>query len=88
MTEPGGMAAVGIPEYRLPKEDVLRKEVSIIESLGGQIHYNQRLGQHFSLEELRERGFKAIFLGVGAHKGKGLGIPGEDRSIARATSPA
>lgn len=82
MTEPGGMAAVGIPEYRLPKEDVLRKEVSIIENLGGVIHYNQRLGQHFSLDDLRERGFKAIFLGVGAHKGKGLGIPGEERSIA------
>jgi len=82
MTEPGGMAAVGIPEYRLPKEDILRKEVSIIENLGGTIHYNQRLGQHFSLDDLRERGFKAIFLGVGAHKGKGLGIPGEERSIA------
>lgn len=82
MTEPGGMAAVGIPEYRLPKQDILRKEVSIIENLGGTIHYNQRLGQHFSLDDLRERGFKAIFLGVGAHKGKGLGIPGEERSIA------
>ena len=82
MTEPGGMAAVGIPEYRLPKEDVLRKEVSIIESLGGAIHYNQRLGQHFTLDGLRERGFKAVFLGLGAHKGKGLGIPGEERSIA------
>jgi len=81
MTEPGGMAAVGIPEYRLPNE-VLRKEVSIVESLGGRIHYNQRLGQHFTTDDLRERGFKAIFLGVGAHKGKGLGIPGEERSIA------
>ena len=82
MTEPGGMAAVGIPEYRLPKEDVLRKEVSIVESLGGRIHYNQRLGQHFTLDDLRDRGFKAVFLGVGAHKGKGLNIPGEERSIA------
>jgi len=82
MTEPGGMAAVGIPEYRLPKEDVLRKEVSIVESLGGRIHYNQRLGQHFTMDDLRDRGFKAVFLGVGAHKGKGLNIPGEERSIA------
>jgi len=81
MTEPGGMAAVGIPEYRLPKEDVLRKEISIIEALGGSIHYNQRLGQHFTLAGLRERGFKAIFLGVGAHKGKSLGIPGEEASV-------
>ncbi len=81
MTEPGGMAAVGIPEYRLPKEAILRKEISIIEALGGRIHYNQRLGQHFKLEDLRRRGFKAIFLGVGAHKGKGLGIPGEEASL-------
>ncbi len=81
MTEPGGMAAVGIPEYRLPKEAVLRKEVSIIEALGGRIHYNQRLGQHFTMADLRERGFKAIFLGVGAHKGKGMGIPGEEGSV-------
>jgi formate dehydrogenase beta subunit len=82
MTEPGGMAAVGIPEYRLPKEEILRKEVSIIESLGGVIHYNQRLGQHFTLDDLKTRGFQATFLGVGAHLGKGLGIPGEERSVA------
>jgi len=81
MTEPGGMAAVGIPEYRLPKEAVLRKEVSILESLGGHIHYNQRLGEHFTIDDLRERGFTAIFLGVGAHKGKGMGIPGEGGSV-------
>ena len=52
MTEAGGMAAVGIPEYRLPKEDVLRKEISIIESLGGKIFYNKRLGLDFSLKQL------------------------------------
>ncbi len=80
MTEPGGMAAVGIPEYRLPKEDVLRKEISIIESLGGTIAYNQRMGVDFSLEDLFKRGYKSVFLGVGAHKGKAIGIPGEHRS--------
>lgn len=81
MTEPGGMAAVGIPEYRLPKEAILRKEVSIIESLGGRIHYNQRMGLDFTLQTLQEKGYKAIFLGVGAHHGKELGIPGEARSL-------
>ncbi len=81
MTEPGGMAAVGIPEYRLPKEDILRKEVSIIESLGGNIYYNKRMGLDFTLKSLREKGYKAIFLGVGAHHGKTLGIPGEARSL-------
>lgn len=81
MTEPGGMAAVGIPEYRLPKEDILRKEVSIIESLGGHIFYNKRMGIDFTMKSLQEKGYKAIFLGVGAHQGKMLGIPGEGRSL-------
>jgi formate dehydrogenase beta subunit len=81
MTEPGGMAAVGIPEYRLPKEAILRKEVSIIERLGGHIHYNQRLGEKFTLQDLRDRGYKAIFLGVGAQRGKTVGVPGEESAI-------
>lgn len=80
MTEPGGMAAVGIPEYRLPK-DILRKEISIIESLGGKIHYNKRMGHDFSLDKLFREGYKAVFLGIGAHKGKTLNIPGEERSL-------
>jgi len=58
LTEPGGMAAVGIPEYRLPKEEILRKEVSIIEDLGGVIHYNKRMGCDFTLDTLIEDGFK------------------------------
>lgn len=82
LTEPGGMAAVGIPEYRLPKEEILRKEVSIIEDLGGVIHYNKRMGQDFTLDTLIEDGFKSVFLGVGAHKGKEMGVPGEDTSIS------
>jgi formate dehydrogenase beta subunit len=80
MTEPGGMAAVGIPNYRLPK-DILRKEVSIVESLGGRIFYNQRMGVNFKLKDLFDKGYKAVFLGIGAHKGKTLGIPGENRSL-------
>jgi formate dehydrogenase beta subunit len=80
MTEPGGMAAVGIPEYRLPKATP-RQECSIIESLGGRIIYNKRMGQDYSLEELFKQGYKAVFLGIGAHKGKPLDVPGEDRSV-------
>jgi formate dehydrogenase beta subunit len=80
LTEPGGMAAVGIPNYRLPK-DVLRKEVGIIESLGGRIFYNKRLGADFRIKDLFDQGYKAVFLGMGAHKGKRLGVPGEDRSL-------
>ncbi len=80
MTEPGGMAAVGIPEYRLPKE-ILRKEVSIVENLGGTIHYNKRMGTDFDLQHLIDKGFKAIFIGIGTHSPRPLGIKGEDRHL-------
>jgi formate dehydrogenase beta subunit len=79
-TEPGGMAAVGIPEYRLPKE-ILKKELSVIETLGGTIHYGKRLGAEFTVSDLFTQGYKAVFLGIGAQKGKGIGVPGENRSM-------
>ena len=80
MTEGGGMAAVGIPEYRLPK-GVLKLEVSIITSLGGRILYNKRMGHDYTLDDLFKQGYKAVFLGIGAQKGKALEVPGEDRSV-------
>jgi formate dehydrogenase beta subunit len=77
LDEPGGMAAVGIPDYRLPRE-VLRSEVEIIQGMGAQIHYQQRLGKDFTLPDLKERGFDAIFVAIGAQKGTGMGVPGEE----------
>ena len=79
-TEPGGMAAVGIPNYRLPAE-VLQREIGIIETLGANIFYNQRMGTDFTLNDLKKRGYKAFFLGIGAGAGKMIGIPGEQRSM-------
>ena len=79
-TVPGGMAATGIPNYRLPK-DVLRNEISIIETLGGRILYDRRLGKTITLKSLFNDGYQAVFLGVGAHKGKMLGIAGEDAGL-------
>ena len=78
---PGGMAATGIPEYRLPKA-VLSREIGIIETLGGQIFYNRKMGRDFSLTSLLHNGYKAVFLAIGAHKGKGMGILGEDPTLA------
>jgi len=78
-TGPGGMAAVGIPMYRLPK-DILNLEISVIETLGGRIFYGKRLGQDMSLQNLFDEGYKSVFLGIGAQRGKMLGIPGENRS--------
>lgn len=78
---PGGMAATGIPEYRLPKE-ILNQEISIIETLGGKIHYGKTLGRDISIGDLMNNGYKAVFLGIGCHKGKSLRIPYEDPDLA------
>jgi len=80
-TVPGGMAATGIPEYRLPKE-VLRKETGIIETLGGRIFYGKKMGRDFTLKSLYADGYQAVFLGVGTHKGKAMGAIGEDPNLA------
>ncbi|MBS0012427.1 MAG: FAD-dependent oxidoreductase [Desulfobacterales bacterium] len=77
---PGGMAATGIPEYRLPKE-VLRKETGIIETLGGKICYGRKMGRDFTLKSLYADGYQAVFLGVGTHKGKAMGAIGEDPKL-------
>jgi len=70
----GGMLAVGIPEYRLPK-DILRKEIGEIEKLGVRIKLNTPVDD---IESLLNDGFKAVFIAVGAHKGVNVDIPGED----------
>ena len=71
----GGMSALGIPEYRLPR-DVLNSEIREILDLGVEIKFNRRLGTDFNLADLREQGFKTIFIGIGAHKNRGLDIEG------------
>ena len=80
LPEPGGMAAVGIPDYRLPRE-ILRGEVAQIEKLGVKIEYNKTLGIDFAVEDLEQQGFKAIFLAMGCHCHKKLGIEGEDSNF-------
>jgi NADPH-dependent glutamate synthase beta subunit-like oxidoreductase len=74
LPEPGGMARVGIPEYRLPR-DVLAGEIEDIKSFGVEIKLNSRVE---SLDALFEQGFDAVFLGLGAHLGMSLGVEGED----------
>ncbi len=72
----GGMLRYGIPDYRLP-QDVLDKEIKRIEDLGVEIHCNKAIGRDIFYEDL-QKNFNAIFVGIGAHKGKLLGIPNED----------
>jgi len=73
----GGMLRLGIPEYRLPRE-LIKAEINAILSLGVDLRLSQRLGRDFTLSELRERGYKAVFVAIGAHKGRELRVPGAD----------
>jgi len=73
----GGMLAVGIPEYRLPKR-ILQREIEYITGLGVDIRTNTALGRDFGLNELIERGYGAILVAIGAHKGSKLPIPGAE----------
>ena len=77
LPEGGGMAAVGIPDYRLPRQ-VLRAEIARVETLGVEIRYNQRFGVDVSFDELFAQGYEAVFVGVGAHQSARMGCEGED----------
>jgi 2-oxoacid:acceptor oxidoreductase delta subunit (pyruvate/2-ketoisovalerate family) len=70
----GGMLRVGIPEYRLPKK-VLEEEIDQILEVGVKVEMNARLGEDFLLSDLKE--YQAVFLALGNHRSKNLGIPGE-----------
>jgi NADH-quinone oxidoreductase subunit F len=73
----GGMLAVGIPEYRLPKK-VLDAEIQAIADLGVEIKLNTALGKDVTTAKLFEQGYKAVLMATGAHAGQKLGVPGED----------
>lgn len=73
----GGMLRVGIPDYRLPP-GVLDKEIENILRLGIEVQTEKRLGTDFTLTDLREQGFKAVFLGIGAHRSLKLNVAGEN----------
>ncbi len=73
---PGGMLAVGIPDYRLPRA-VVEHEISEIERLGVEIRTGVAVGTDVTLDELRAQGFDAILLSVGGHRQRKLGVPGE-----------
>uniref|UniRef100_A0A7V1EIB8 NADH-quinone oxidoreductase subunit NuoF n=1 Tax=candidate division WOR-3 bacterium TaxID=2052148 RepID=A0A7V1EIB8_UNCW3 len=73
----GGMLAVGIPEYRLPR-DMLKKDIQRIIDAGVEIKTNKKLGKDFTIESLLKDGYKAIFVAIGAHKSVKLAIPNEE----------
>jgi NADPH-dependent glutamate synthase beta subunit-like oxidoreductase/Pyruvate/2-oxoacid:ferredoxin oxidoreductase delta subunit len=75
-SQPGGMLRYGIPQYRLPRE-VLDAEIGKILDLGMELKCGVIAGKDILLEQLRQN-YKAIFVGIGAHKGMKLGVPGEE----------
>jgi NADH-quinone oxidoreductase subunit F len=70
----GGMLAVGVPEYRLPKKYLLR-EIENIVQMGVEIKLNTRID---NVPSLFKQGYKAVLIAIGAHHGHKMGIPGED----------
>ncbi len=77
--EAGGVLVYGIPEFRLPKEAVVAKEIENVKSLGVKIETNVVVGKSVTIDELiEEEGFSAVFIGSGAGLPKFMGIPGEN----------
>lgn len=77
--EPGGVLVYGIPEFRLPKEKVVKAEIDNIKKLGVKIETNVIVGRTITIDEiLNDEGFKAVFIGSGAGLPKFMGIPGEN----------
>ena len=77
--EAGGVLVYGIPEFRLPKENVVKKEIENVLSLGVKIETNVIVGKSVTIDELlNEEGYSAVFIGSGAGLPIFMGIPGEN----------
>jgi NADH-quinone oxidoreductase subunit F len=74
---PGGMLAVGIPDYRLPRK-ILENDIRFICQHHVEIQTGKRLGKDFRIEDLFQQGYKAVLLAMGAHLNQKMGTPGED----------
>lgn len=72
----GGMLAVGIPEYRLPKQ-LLDQEIQVIRDMGVEMVMNTTIGKDLTIEDLKKQ-YDAVYLAVGAHAEKSMGLEGED----------
>ena len=75
--EAGGVLVYGIPEFRLPKDKVVKKEIENVKALGVEIETNVIAGKSVSIDSLFEEGYEAVFIGSGAGLPKFMGIPGE-----------
>ena len=73
----GGMLAVGIPHYRLPR-DIIGAELAALKHCGVEIKLGVTIGQDKTLQQLKDEGYESVFIGVGAHESRKLGIDGEE----------
>ena len=72
----GGMAAVGIPDYRLPA-NILSHEIDLIKRMGVEFKLNAKI-EKLNVKDLKKEGYSAVFVAVGAHQGNKIGVEGED----------
>ena len=77
--EPGGMLRYGIPSFRLER-DVIRAEIDVIRAMGAEFECGVEVGKDITLDELREKGYKAFFVAIGMQSGRKAGIPGEEHA--------
>lgn len=76
--EPGGVLVYGIPEFRLPKEEVVREEIDNLRGLGVKIETNVVIGNTMTIEDIFDEGYEAVFIGSGAGLPRFMDIPGEN----------
>ncbi|MHC4127482.1 MAG: NADH-ubiquinone oxidoreductase-F iron-sulfur binding region domain-containing protein [Planctomycetota bacterium] len=76
---PGGMLISGIPSYRLPRETIEREIAALLDD-NIDVECNTALGRDITIDDLFDRGFKAVFLAMGAHKSRPLNVDGEEVS--------
>ena len=75
----GGVLEYGIPEFRLPKDTVLKREIDAVKALGVKIETDVIVGRTVTIDQLMDKeGYKAVFVGTGAGLPKFMGIPGEN----------
>ena len=74
---PGGMLMNGIPSFRLEK-DVIEAEIDVLREMGVEFRCGVEVGRDITVQKLRQDGYKAFYVAIGAQDGRKAGIPGED----------
>ena len=79
---PGGMLMNGIPSFRLEKK-VIESEIEVLKEMGIEFKCGVEVGKDVTFDDLRQQGYKAFYVAIGAQGGRKAGVPGEDRENVR-----